>query len=69
MHIATLILLAIVLILIYRSNEKFIASFDMMINRAQNPLYVQYHGRLRDANGLDYYDHYLKNQLQSEYSR
>lgn len=66
MHIVALVLLLVVLFLIYH-REQFVASYDMMINRAKNPLFVQYHGREKDAYGYDYYDKFLQHQLSGEY--
>jgi len=69
MHIVALTLLLVVLFLIYYHSESFVASYDMMINRAKNPLFTNYHGREKDAYGNDYYDHFLSNQLSTEYER
>jgi hypothetical protein len=67
MHLVNFALLITVLLLIVYYRESFIASYDMMINRASDPIFVTYFGREKDAMGNDYYDHLLKNQIQHEY--
>lgn len=67
MHYLAIIVLIILLILILLNKERFIASYDMMINRSKNPTWTRYNGRDRDPWGRDYYDKFLGRQLTSEY--
>lgn len=63
MHFVAITILIVVLLLIIINRQHFIASYDMMINRATNPNWVRYHGREKDPWGKDYYDTYLGRQL------
>jgi hypothetical protein len=65
MHIAGLIIFVVIaLVIIFR--EPFMASFNDMINRARDPIFVNYRGRERDIRGMDYYDHFLTNQVHND---
>lgn len=65
MHeIALVVFVLIALFIIFR--EGFVSSFNDMINRAVDPIFVSYRGRERDWKGMDYYDHFLNNQLVAE---
>lgn len=68
MHIVALTLLLVVLFLLWKTGEQFVASYDMMINKSLNPTYVLYHGREKDDAGKDFYDYFLQDQLSNEYS-
>lgn len=66
MHTFALVILALIVLLLYY-RESFIAQYDMMVNRAVNPIYVNYHGRERDESGRDYFDYLLKHEIASKY--
>jgi hypothetical protein len=69
MHLVNLGLLVLVLFLLVYYHENFVASYDMMINHAKDPIFVQYNGREKDAAGNDYYDNFLRNQMMNQYSK
>jgi len=62
MHIIALVLFALLAFFII-TRETFIAAFNDMIDRSTDPIFVNYHGRERDWRGMDYYDHFLNDQL------
>lgn len=69
MHQIAIILLIIVILYIIFNKEKFIASYDMMINRSLNPIWARYHGREKNPWGEDYYELFFKRQMMDEYSK
>lgn len=65
MHLIGLIIFVVIaLLIIFR--ERFVASFNDIVNKSCDPIFVNYRGRERDRAGMDYYDHFLKNQIQRD---
>jgi hypothetical protein len=64
MHLLVVILILLIIWWVYR--EGFISSFNDVIDKALDPIFVNYRGRERDWRGMDYYDHFLEGQLLNE---